>query len=69
MPSLYRTQQGEMIDEICWRHYGTSVGTTEIVFEYNRDLAEKCPVPVAGTLIFLPVIDVVPQRHATRLWE
>lgn len=68
--TTYKTKAGDMLDEICHRFYGRSNGTTEIVLESNRDLAEHGEVFPAGVVIILPD---VPEESAapklTRLWE
>lgn len=66
----YRTVDGDMVDAIAHRHYGTSVAMAEAIFEANRGLAEQgCPLP-GGVLITLPDISA-PASVATplRLWD
>ncbi|MEQ9132642.1 MAG: tail protein X [Salinisphaeraceae bacterium] len=57
MSQTYRTKAGDMVDEICWLHYGRSRGTMEIVLEANPGLAAYGPVLPAGVVITLPVVE------------
>lgn len=49
-----RAQQGDTVDLICWRHYGTTKGVVEAVYRANPGLAELGPTLPHGTLINLP---------------
>ena len=57
MTDTYRTQAGDMLDEICWLYYGRTHGTVERVLEANPGLADYGPVLPAGVLVTLPVIE------------
>jgi len=65
----YRTADGDMLDNICFNHYGASVGMVEQVLKANPGLAAKGPVFVSGIVIMLP--DLKPQAQAApvRLWD
>lgn len=57
MASNYRTIDGDMVDAICYRHYGNSRGSTlEAVLTANPGLAARGPVLPAGVDIYLPDI-------------
>ena len=49
----YRCREGEMLDDICRRRYGTS-HALGAVLEANRGLADIGPRLPAGTLVGLP---------------
>lgn len=49
----YRTKQGDVLDEICFNHYGRE-GLTEFVLQANRGLSSKGPVFPSGIIINLP---------------
>ena len=61
------TTDGDMIDEICQRHYGKTDGLVELVIEANPHLLSYPLRLPAGLTITLPAIDTTPARH-TRLW-
>lgn len=56
MSQTYRSQAGDMVDELCWLHYGRTRGTVETVLAANPGLAAYGPVLPAGVLVDLPVI-------------
>jgi phage tail protein X len=64
------TRAGDMLDLICWRHYGSHPGTAEAVLAANYGLSEQPPVLPPGLTITLPVL---PQPRAAppavRLWD
>ena len=70
MSTRYTTRAGEMLDLICWRHYGFQPGTAEAVLAANYGLSERPPVLPAGLTIVLPDL---PQPRAAppavRLWN
>ncbi len=66
----YRTVQGETLDLICHRHYGTSHLTTEIVMQANSELAEQGLIIAENTLIELPEItSTTPVKKTIQLWD
>ena len=71
MASLYRTIQGDRLDMICKRHYGTERNRiTEIVLSANQGLAALGLLYDAGVSIFLPDISTTPVSASTiRLWD
>jgi phage tail protein X len=70
LSTLYITRAGDMLDLICWRHYGFHAGTAEAVLSVNYGLSAQPPVLPAGLTITLPDL---PQPRVTppavRLWE
>ncbi|MBK1868243.1 tail protein X [Aestuariivirga sp. YIM B02566] len=69
MAVIYRTKQGDMIDLICFRHYGRSSGAVEVVLEANRDLSQQPAVLPLGIEITLPDISPIPTPQPVRLWD
>lgn len=69
--SEYVTSQGDRLDWICWRHYGTNRnGTVEAVMEANTGLAEYGATLPAGVRITLPVLSApVAETEVIRLWD
>lgn len=65
--AVYRTQDGDMVDEICYLHYGRTTGTVEAVYAVNAGLAEYGPVLPAGVLIELPDISIGQSKKKVKL--
>lgn len=49
----YRTKQGDLVDDICFRLYGNSEQTPTI-YQQNPGLSSYGPVLPAGLLLTLP---------------
>lgn len=70
MPTRYICRDGDMIDAICHRHYGTTRGgVVEAVLEANTLLELGLPLLQAGQVIVLPEIAAEPARKVVRLWD
>ncbi len=65
----YRCKDGDMLDAICFKYYGSQIGTAEAVLEANPGLAEHGPMLPAGLVIELPDIDAPQAEKAVRLWD
>ncbi len=66
----YLTQENEQVDLICWRYYGTEIGTTETVLKANPGLAEQGTHLPARLIVDLP--DIIPPttvKPLIRLWD
>ena len=66
---IYRTKDGDTLDQICWKHYGHTSGIVEQVLLTNRRLEEADAVLVAGIEITLPEINTQRQENTIRLWD
>lgn len=66
---VYLTKENEMLDLICWRHYGFTDGVVELVLETNPSLAEYGSFLPAGLKIKLPVIQEPLKRSTLKIWE
>ena len=51
---IVRALQGDTVDSLCWRHYGSTAGTVEAVLEANTGLADLGPVLPVGTQVYMP---------------
>lgn len=70
MATVYRTRQGEVLDLVCLRHYGSRPGIVERVLDLNPGLADLPPVLPLGTLITLPDLPAALRPDATiKLWD
>lgn len=67
---LYTTVQGDMVDAIAFKRFGTSKAHTERILDANPGLAAMVSVLPAGVVIRIPV-PAVPDRKDTaqRLWS
>ncbi len=65
----YVTKDGDVLDAICWKYYGSTSGTVEKVLEANRHLAELDSIFEVGVKIILP--DLAPEEEAesVKLWS
>lgn len=69
MSATYRTVDGDVLDAICYRHYGRESAVVAVL-EANPGLADLGPVLEAGTRITLPDLpDAEEGPGAPRLWD
>jgi phage tail protein X len=67
---FYRSKEGEILDEIVWRHYGNRVaGALETVLEANQGIAGLGPVLPVNTRILLPEITTPKEAETVSLWD
>lgn len=67
---IYRTKDGDVLDQICAKHYGDAPYRVEDVLAANPGLAAHGPVMVSGLLITLPVVEETAEERPTiRLWD
>jgi phage tail protein X len=67
----YLTKQGDMLDDVCDKYYGTSRnGVTEAVLQANPGLARHGPRMPAGLTITLPDIQTPAKAEKlVQLWD
>ena len=65
----YTTKDGDVLDEICWKYYGSTSGTVEKVLEANRHLAELGSIFAAGVKIILPDLTQEEETESVKLWS
>lgn len=63
------TSEGDMVDELAFRHYGTHEGTTEAIMDANPGLAARGPVLPAGVTITLPIFERSTAEITVKLYE
>ncbi|NCA70898.1 MAG: phage tail protein [Sphingobacteriia bacterium] len=68
---VHTTQDGDMLDDICWRHYGRQSGAVEAVLDANQGLAARGAIYPAGQSVPLVQIGLskLPVRDWVRLWS
>ncbi|MGL6050126.1 MAG: tail protein X [Aeromonas salmonicida] len=64
-----RSQQGDTLDLILFRHYGYTAGITEQVLNLNPGLAALGPVLPTGTFINMPAAPTQAEQPLIQLWE
>nr|WP_265023193.1 tail protein X [Wolbachia endosymbiont (group B) of Ischnura elegans] len=64
----YLAKENDMLDYICWKHYGFTSGAVEIVLEENPGLAEYGSFLPAGLKIKLPIIEKPLQKSILKIW-
>lgn len=68
--SDYITRDGDMIDWICWHHYGEQSGAVEAVYAANPVLVQYGPLLPAGLSIVLPELPKpVSTVKTVKLWD
>lgn len=65
---IYTTKDGDMLDRICWKHYGTESTVTEVL-ETNPGLADLGAVLEAGVEIILPKIATPEPDQGISIWD
>tara|TARA_B100001564_G_C20507953_1_gene609277 strand:+ start:27 stop:233 length:207 start_codon:yes stop_codon:yes gene_type:complete len=65
----YRTSEGDMIDWICWKHYGRQAEAVEAVLEANPGLADHGEILPSNIIITLPDIELPESEEIIRLWD
>lgn len=70
--TTYITRDGDTIDWIAWKHYGTQPGdgVLEQLVAANYGVADYGPILPAGVTIALPEITPKPpQSKGLKLWD
>ena len=67
--SSYTTKEGDMVDLICWRFYGTTGGVVEEVLKSNPDLKNQPDKLPANLEIKLPTLTSSEIENLFRPWE
>ena len=65
----YVTKDGDVLDSICWKYYGSTTGVVEKVLEANRHLAELGAIFSAGVKIVLPDLTQEEETESVKLWS
>ena len=60
--------QGDTVDLLCYRHYGTSQGVTEQVIAANPGLSRQIFLN-AGQAVELPDITRKAEQETVQLWD
>jgi phage tail protein X len=65
----YRTQEGDQVDLIAFRRFGSSSGHAERILDANPGLAAYGDFLPANLVVKIPVPVVLPRKTVTRLWD
>lgn len=70
MADLYKTSDGDMVDEICAKYYkpGQLPGAVEYVYSINVGLSALGPVLPGGVVFKLPDIAEPEANPLIRIW-
>lgn len=66
---MYTTQERDVLDAICFRHYGYAPRAMEAVLKANPWLADYTGFLPAGLTIVLPELESVQQKEVIRIWS
>ena len=69
MAKVYTTVEGDVLDQVCYQHYGQSDTVTEAVLLLNPSLSKYGEVLPAGVEILLPDVAVESVVQTKRLWD
>lgn len=70
MTTTYTTKDGDSVDFICWKFYGSTANrVTEAVLEANLGLADHGPLLPAGVTVTLPAIEAPAKTQGVKLWD
>ena len=67
MAKTCRTSDGDLLDTLCYQHYGHLNGTVELVMGANQGLSDEPQPYRAGVIIYLPDLPV-PSIETVLLW-
>ncbi|NVH61918.1 tail protein X [Pseudomonas simiae] len=68
MAMICRTSDGDLLDTLCYQHYGHLNGTVEAVLAANRLLADESQPLRVGLLITFPDLPE-PLGEQVQLWD
>lgn len=68
MAMICRTSDGDLLDTLCYQHYGHLNGTVEAVLAANRLLADELQPLRTGLLIVFPDIESIGGEQI-QLWD
>lgn len=68
MATVYRTRDGDVLDAICYEHYGTVVAVVQVL-NANAGLADLGPVYESGVDIVLPDVELPKEEPEASLWD
>jgi phage tail protein X len=69
MSRQYRTVEGDTVDLVAYKFYGTQPGATEAILNANNGLASLGPILPLGTVVIVPDIDVQVSEEPVQLWD
>lgn len=65
----YTTFDGDMVDMIAFKRFGSSSGTAEAILAANPGLANRGPRLPAGLVLQIPVPVQKDRRQGVNLWS
>lgn len=68
MAKTYVTRDGDMLDDICWQHYGNEA-VVQQVLEANPGIADMGAVLPSGVRLVLPDVVLAKTENVVSLWS
>lgn len=68
MAAIYRTRDGDVLDRICYEHYGRENAVIDVL-NANKGLVEKGAILPSGVEITLPDLVVPVADKGASLWD
>lgn len=68
MMKIY-AQQGDTIDAMCWRYYGSTENVVEQVYRANHGLAAYGALLPHGCPVEMPELNAAARRETVKLWD
>jgi phage tail protein X len=65
----YRSKQNDVVDWICWKHYGFTSYAVEEVLKTNPNVSEYDDFLPEGLLVNLPEMDKAKSLKQIKLWD
>lgn len=70
MASTYITRDGDTVDAIAWKFYGSTANrVVEQVLAANRGVADHGPTLPAGVRLTLPDVQAPAKSQGVKLWD
>jgi phage tail protein X len=68
MATIYRTRDGDVLDRICYAHYGYESAVVDVLTE-NKGLVELGVILPSGIEIILPDLTAPVADSGVNLWD
>jgi len=65
----YRCQEGDTVDLIAYRRFGSSSGTTESILDANPGLAAIGPILPLGMMLRIPIPVKADRAPGENIWS
>ena len=66
---FYRTKENDIVDNICYKHYGFTCGAVESILKENPEIVQYDDFLPSGLSINLPDIKNKTAPKTIKLWD